>query len=174
MVRLTSILSNAAAAIGVAALLVLSCGILADAASRSLLSAPIFGLSDFVELTAPVIVASCFPMALANRQHITIRFLGRALPARGGQTAELFGQMAALLVFAGLAWETGRYTAGLVEHNQFTWLLRIPVWPSWILATILITLCLPIQIGVLAEVIRALRAGQRLRSAEEELLHDAE
>ena len=34
-----------------------------DAISRTFLSAPIFGLSDLVELTAPVIVAACFPMA---------------------------------------------------------------------------------------------------------------
>ncbi|MEO1104879.1 MAG: TRAP transporter small permease subunit [Pseudomonadota bacterium] len=170
MQRLASSLALAAAFIGLACLLVLSCAILADALSRSFASAPIFGLSDLVELTAPVIVASCFPMAILHRQNIAIRFLGRALPARPGQSVEVFGQGVMLLILLGIAVEMARYTAGLIEFGQHTWLLRIPVWPSWALATALLASCIPIQLSVLREVVGAVRRGEGFRSTEDELL----
>lgn len=171
--------TRAAALTGLLALLILSAAILTDAISRSLLSAPIFGLSDLVELTAPVIVASCFPMALINRQNITIRFLGRALPPRAGQVVELFGQVFVFVLICGIVWQLGSYTAGLIEHNQFTWLLRIPIWPSWIVASVLMAACIPIQVSVLADVISDLRTGRGFKSAGDEMLeedyrHDAE
>ncbi|XWN33492.1 MAG: TRAP transporter small permease subunit [Devosia sp.] len=170
MQRLASSLALAAAFIGLACLLALSCAILADALSRSFASAPIFGLSDLVELTAPVIVASCFPMAILNRQNIAIRFLGRTLPRGMGQSTEAFGQAVMLLILVGITIEMARYTAGLVEFQQHTWLLRVPVWPSWTLATALLASCIPIQLSVLRKVMAAVRRGEGFRSAEDELL----
>lgn len=161
-----------AAIIGLLGLLILSAAILSDAIMRTLFNAPIYGLSDLMEILIPVIVASCFPTALANRQNITIRFLGRALPARMGQTVELFGQTAALIVFAGLAYEIARYTSGLIQHGQYTWLLKIPIWPSWVLATALIALSLPTLFGHLLETISNIKAGKSLATSEAELLDD--
>ena len=103
MDRIARSFGRLAAGIGLVCLLTLSLGILADAFMRSFFNAPIFGLSDLAELVTPVIVAACFPLALLNRQNITIRFLGRALPARPGQMVELFGQTVALIVLAGIA-----------------------------------------------------------------------
>lgn len=174
MTRINAVVSQSAAAVGVAALLILSVAILADAICRSVFLAPIFGLSDLVELTAPVIVASCFPMALTNRQHITIRFLGRALPSRPGQAMEFFGQTVTLCVFVGISWHVGLYTADLIEHRQFTWLLEIPIWPSWMLATFLIAVCVPIQAAVVGQTWAAFRGGAPLKSEEDLLLRDAE
>lgn len=118
-------------------------------------------------------------MALLNRQNITIRFLGRALPARAGQVVEFFGQLTVFVAICGIVWQLASYTASLIEHNQFTWLLRIPIWPSWILASLLMAACVPIQVSVLAEVISDLRAGRSFRTAGDEMLeedyrHDAE
>jgi TRAP-type C4-dicarboxylate transport system permease small subunit len=172
MHRFGDLTTRAAALIGLLALLILSAAILTDALSRSLFSAPIFGLSDLVELTAPVIVASCFPMALLNRQNITIRFLGRALPPRAGQSVELFGQVTVFVLICGIVWQLASYTAGLIEHNQFTWLLRVPIWPSWVLASLLVAACVPIQIAVLAEVFSDLRTGRSFKSAGDEMLED--
>ena len=118
-------------------------------------------------------------MALLNRQNITIRFLGRALPARAGQVVEFFGQLTVFVAICGIVWQLASYTASLIEHNQFTWLLRISIWPSWILASLLMAACVPIQVSVLAEVISDLRAGRSFRTAGDEMLeedyrHDAE
>ena len=155
-----------AAVLGLACLLAVSAAILADALTRTAFNAPIHGLSDLLEVLTPVIVASCFPLTLAGMQNISIRFLGRSLRARPGQLVELFGQAAALLVMTGIVWEVGRYTWKLVEHGQFTWLLHIPIWPSWILATLLLALCLPIQARVVAGVYGDFRRGRPLASTE--------
>jgi TRAP-type C4-dicarboxylate transport system permease small subunit len=173
MKHVGEVTTRSAAFIGLACLLVLSFAILGDAISRSIASAPIFGLSDLVELTAPIIVASCFPIALMNRQNITIRFLGRALPARVGQGVEFFGQLVVMIVLIGIVYELGRYTGGLMKYSQHTWLLRIPIWPSWILATGLMAVCVPIQVVVLRETVCAIRDRVGFKAPEEELLEEA-
>lgn len=163
-----------AAGIGLVCLLALSTAILCDAFMRSAFNKPIFGLSDFVEIVTPVIVAACLPLALFERQNITIRFLGRALPARAGQVVELFGNLVALLVIIGIAWELGRYTAGILANDQHTWLLRIPVGPSWTLASTLIVLCIPVQALVCLETWADLRRGRALESSEESIGHEVD
>ncbi len=157
---------NSSAVLGLACLLLLSAAILADALTRTVFNAPIYGLNDLLEILTPVIVASCFPVTLAHMQNISIRFLGRWLNPRAGQLVELFGQSAALLVMAGIVWEVGRYTAKLVEHGQYTWLLQIPVWPSWVVSTALLAFCLPVQASVVAGVYADFRRGDPLTGPE--------
>ncbi len=163
-----------AACIGIVCLLALSVAILSDAFMRGAFNKPIFGLSDFVEIVTPVIVASCLPLAIFNRQNITVRFLGRAMPARPGQLVELVGCLVALLVITGIAWELWRYASGVMEYGQYTWLLRIPVWPSWVLATLIFAFCIPVQALVCLETWRKLQKGQPLESSEEYVDHELE
>lgn len=152
-----------AAGIGLVGLLLLGVVTMADVALRWFFSAPIYGMSDLVELVTPAIVASCLPAAFAARQNITIRFLGRALGARAGQAVELAGQTVALVIVALIVWEIGKYTANMIRFNQVTWLLKIPVWPTWVLTTVLLAACLPIQLLVVWETLRDLYRGRALR-----------
>ena len=108
--------SEIAAAIGLLGLLILSVATFADVIMRGVFNNPIYGLSDLVEIVTPPVVASCFPVALAARQNITIRFLGRALDARGGQTIELFGQIVTLLVLIGIVWRVGGLALVVPDH----------------------------------------------------------
>ncbi|WP_340151283.1 TRAP transporter small permease [uncultured Sneathiella sp.] len=160
--------------IGLVCLLAMSVAIIADAFSRTTFNMPIYGLNDLLEIITPVIVASCLPVALANKQNISIRFLGKALPVRPGQLIELFGQITALLVMLGIAFEVGRYTLSLFHYSQSTWLLRLPIWPSWVLATVLLAFCIPIQTAVVLDVIRDYRAKRAFKDPEAELLGQVE
>ena len=161
--------SEFAAALGLVGLLIMSVAIMADVVMRWIFNAPIYGMSDLVELTTPVIVASCMPAAFAARQNITIRFLGKALGARFGQAIELLGQLVVLVVVALMVWQVGLYTADIARHDQLTWLLAVPVWPSWTLATLLLAACLPIQFLVVAETCQNLRTGNPLHDEIVEL-----
>ena len=167
MIRLMGAAGTGSAVLGLICLLSMSAAILGDALVRTILNAPIPGLNDVLELLAPVIVASCFPLTLATMQNISIRFLGRWLKPRAGQLVELFGQSVAMLVMAGIVWEVGRYTGTLVEHEQTTWLLRIPVWPSWVVSTALLAFCLPVQALVIARIFGNFRRGRPLANTEE-------
>ena len=75
---------------------------------------------------------------------------------------------------AGIVWEVGRYTAKLVEHGQYTWLLQIPVWPSWVISTALLAFCLPVQALVVADVFGNFRRGHPLAGSEAGRLDNAE
>ena len=174
MIRLIGTAGTYSAVLGLICLLSMSAAILGDALVRTILNAPIPGLNDLLEILAPVIVASCFPVTLAAMQNISIRFLGRWLRPRAGQLVELFGQSLALLVMAGIVWEVGRYTANLVEHEQTTWLLRIPVWPSWVVSTGLLAFCLPVQALVIVGIFRDFTRGLPLAGTEAGLADEVE
>ena len=165
-------IANWAASVGVAGLFLVCAVTLFDALARSFFGSPLYGLSDVLELTTPAIVASCFPLALLNKQNITIRFLGRALPGRLGLSVELFGQLAALIVLTGICIELASYTVGLVKANQVTWLLRMPIWPTWILSTALIAVCVPIQFITVLESLRQVRRGEPLMDSRTEIEHE--
>lgn len=152
-----------AAGVGLVGLLLLGVVTMADVALRWFFSSPIYGMSDLVELVTPAIVASCLPAAFAARQNITIRFLGRALGARAGQAVELVGQAVALLIVTLIVWEISKYTANMIRFNQVTWLLKVPVWPTWVLTTVLLAACLPIQLLVVWETLSDLLRGRALR-----------
>lgn len=158
-----------AAGIGLVGLVLLSVAILSDAMMRTLFEAPIYGLSDLAEIVTPPIVASCVPAAIAARRNIAVRFLGSALPSRAGQAVELFGQIAALVVLAGIVWQLGLYTADIIRTGQYTWLLQIPMGPTWVLAEALLIACLPVQALVVAETWLHIRSGASLKETLSEV-----
>ncbi|QIE57526.1 TRAP transporter small permease subunit [Pikeienuella piscinae] len=154
------------AAIGLVGLVVLSVATLADALMRTFFESPIYGLSDLAEIVTPPVVASCLPAAIAARRNIAVRFLGAALPARGGQLVELFGQAAALLIFTGIAWQTGLHAADIVRNGQHTWLLSIPMGPTWILTEAILIACLPVQALIVIETWGHVRDGAPLAETQ--------
>ncbi|MEO3388194.1 TRAP transporter small permease [Mesorhizobium sp. CAU 1741] len=161
-IRLHLARSELAAGLGLVGLLLMGAIIIVDVFMRWILNAPLYGMSDLVELTTPVIVASCLPSAFAARQNITIRFLGRALAPRASQAVELFGQATVIVVLAAIVWQVGKHTAGMINYNQLTWLLGVPVWPSWVLTTILLAACVPIQALVVLETVQNLKLARPL------------
>jgi len=133
------------ALIGLLGLLVLAGATTVDISLRFVLNAPIHGLSDLGELVITLMVAASFPAALAGREQITIRFLGKVVPWRVCEGLDLFGHVLMLLVFMIAGWQLVIYTVGLYAANQTTWLLGIPMGPTWTVATMLILLCTPVQ-----------------------------
>lgn len=160
--------SEMIASIGLVGLGVLALATCADALTRTLLDAPIYGMSDLAEILIPAIVASCLPAAVAARRNISVRFLGAALPRRAGQFVELIGQTAALVGLTGIAWQTGLYAASIAENGQHTWLLGIPLWPTWFLAEAILIACVPVQALVVLETWEHLRDGVPLSETQVE------
>lgn len=138
------------ALVGLLGLLVQSIVTVCDVLLRALFSLPIHGLSDLYELVVIFMVAACFPASLAGRHQITIRFLGKVVPWRVREMLELFGHALMLAVFVAMGWQLVLYTLSLFETGQTTWLLGIPMGPSWAVATVLILLGIPVQAIVVA------------------------
>jgi TRAP-type C4-dicarboxylate transport system permease small subunit len=136
--------------VGVIALLVVAGTTLVDVLLRWIANSPITGLNDINSLAAPIVIASCLPLVIAHRQNISIRLLGDALGRRPSRWLDAFGSVCLLVFIVLVAWQLTLYTAELSRANRTTWQLLIPVAPSWIAATLLVWLCVPIQAAACA------------------------
>jgi TRAP-type C4-dicarboxylate transport system permease small subunit len=133
------------AAVGLAALVTFVFLVIADVLLRWQLAAPIDGLAEISKLLVAVVVASFFPLSLAERQHIAIDLLGSRLPAGARRLVEAFAAVVTLVVFALIAWRLGLYTDETARSGETTWILGWPVTPWWVAVASLIAFCVPIQ-----------------------------
>ncbi len=143
---------------GLVGLLIVSMSTTLDVLLRWLANAPIKGLSDINSLAVAIVLATCFPIVLAQRQNLTIRFLGESLGTRAAGWLDAFGSVAVLGFIALLSWEVIVYAGELQASGRTTWQLRIPVAPYWWVAAAVISSCVPVQLVVLtADVVRAVK-----------------
>lgn len=148
--------TRAVAIVGLGGLVVISITTLLDVGLRWLANAPIRGLNDINGLAVAIVIAACFPLVVAERQNIAIRFLGGAAGARAARWLDAFGSAALLAYVAVIGWQLVLHTADLAESGRTTWFLLLPVTPSWVVATALVLLCIPVQAVALAvDVVRA-------------------
>ncbi len=153
---------------GLIILLLFALFIMGDVMMRWLFSAPYEGVVDFSSVLLPVIVSTCFPIALLQRQHITIRFLGRALGPSRETWFDLFGASALLLFFVLVAWQFVLYTADMQAVGEYTWVIQLPMAPWWWVTTFVMASCVPLQgLIVVSQFVRAVtgRADQGLADA---------
>jgi TRAP-type C4-dicarboxylate transport system permease small subunit len=150
------------ALIGLAALLVLAIITMADVTMRWLFNQPITGVEDLAKLVVAIAIAASIPAALATRQNITIRFLGKALGRRAELIFEIFGALIVLAVMAGMAWQIQIYTDELRKTGETTWLLGLHVAPFWQVVSVLLFLSVPIQLVVIAGLVATALRGRRL------------
>jgi TRAP-type C4-dicarboxylate transport system permease small subunit len=143
---LTTRVSRAIALIGLAGLLVLALATVLDVLLRWIFNSPIVGLNDTYSLFAAVIIASSFPLCIAQRGNITIRFLGKFLGSRVSNLFETFGNFVTCGIFVLMAWQIWLYANQLLEDGETTWILNWPVSPWWRVITILILVNVPVTL----------------------------
>ena len=142
----TTRVTRAIALIGLAGLLVLSLATVLDVFLRWLFNKPIVGLNDVYSMCAALIIASSFPLCIAQRGNITIRFLGKFLGPRISNLFESFGNLVTGIIFSVMTWQLWLYTNQLLEDGETTWILNWPVSPWWRLITILVMVNVPVAL----------------------------
>jgi len=135
---LTTRVSRAIALIGLAGLLVLALATVLDVLLRWVFNSPIVGLNDTYAMIAAIVIASSFPLCIAQRGNITIRFLGKFLGSRMSNLFEAFGNLVMSGIFILMAWQLWLYADQLKHDGQTTYILNWPVSPWWRVVTILI------------------------------------
>ncbi|HLE66850.1 MAG TPA: TRAP transporter small permease subunit [Burkholderiales bacterium] len=155
-------------------LLAVSVMTMLDVLLRWVANAPIKGLNDINGLAVAIVIASCLPLVVAERQNISIRFLGEAAGAGAARWLDALGSGALLAFVALIGWQLVAHTAGLAESGRTTWHLRIPVTPYWSFATGVVLLCIPAQaIAFVADVMRAVTGAPAAREGDPEITDGA-
>ncbi len=144
LTRFMTRLCAAIAAAGLLALTILAIVTMLDIAGRELFRTPIDGFSDIADLIVIFAAASCFPISLIERHHVSVRFVGK-LNWRLREILDLLGHTLTLGVFTLMAWQVAHYANDVFQSGQTTWLIRIPIWPLWFLTSAIIALCVPAQ-----------------------------
>jgi TRAP-type C4-dicarboxylate transport system permease small subunit len=161
--------TRAIAVAGFVGLLAVAVATTVDVLLRWIANAPIKGLNDISGLVVAIVIASCLPLVIAERQNISIRFLGDALGAAPSRWLEAFGSAALLAFVALVGWQLVLHTMGMAESGRTTWHLRIPVTPYWSVATAVVLLCVPAQaIAFAADVVRAATGAPPARASDPE------
>lgn len=137
--------ARAVALVGLAGLVFIAAITVADVLGRWLFNAPIAGARDFNQVSIVVVVAACFPAAVLDRQHITIRFVGEWLGPRAMAWLDAFGALVLCLVLVVVAWQFVIYTGELIRENQHTWIVRLQYYPWWIVGTTLFAITAVLQ-----------------------------
>ena len=143
---LTTRVSRAIALIGLAGLLVLALATVLDVLLRWVFNSPIVGLNDTYAMFAAVVIASSFPLCIAQRGNITIRFLGKILGSRMSNLFETFGNLVTSGIFVLMAWQLWLYADQLQADGETTWILQWPVSPWWRVITILVVVNVPVAL----------------------------
>lgn len=138
------------AMIAMAGLMLQCVVIFADVLLRWIFSKPLLGLEDITRLLVIVVIAACFPASFLNRGHISIEFLGNGLGPRVHRILTAFGSGILLVFVALIAWQMINYAADSASSGEITWILRLPVYPSYAIAAVVLAACIPIQAMCLA------------------------
>jgi TRAP-type transport system small permease protein len=140
-------------AVGLGGLCLLAAMTLADGIGR-VFNMSIDGVRDIGGLVIAVAVASCLPMGLVERSHITVKVFAKRSPA----LADAVNAFASIVVFAVcvvVAWQLQSYAAKLAHARETSWVLQIPVAPFWwVVAVILWGAVLVQAVLVLRDVAR--------------------
>jgi len=136
------------AMIGLICLVGLTLATIADVLLRWLFSSPIAGVYDLYKLVIAVVVGSFFPVALIERHHISITFLGSAIGARINAWLNTFANFALLIFLVLLSWQLVLYVGEVRDTGETTWILQWSIAPWWGIATATIIFCVPVQLFV--------------------------
>lgn len=138
-----------AAFLGFLLLLIVAGATVVDVLLRWLFQSPIEGLDDISHLAFAVIIVACFPAGLLQGHNITIRFLGKVVGKRGDHWLEVFGALLTFIFFAMVAWQMVVHTGQARSSGDTTMTVEAVTWPWWLVATVIIILCVPVQMAVL-------------------------
>lgn len=152
-------LAGTIALIGVVALMAQAASIVTDALARWILGQPIHGLEDVNAMMIVLIVATFFPSILVERQNVRVDILGRLLGRRASLWLDVFGHVVLLIFFVLVAWQFSAYAWD--ARNQVTLILRLPIAPALLGASLILIACVPLQALVVAAEIRLARAPLR-------------
>ena len=134
--------------IGFTGLVVIGLLTMVDAVARHLHLTRIPGFGDLGEVVFAIVIASCFPAGLRNDQNIRITLVGDKLTPGLRPWFEVLQSLLTLVVFAAIAVQFVLMTWDLQVAHRVTTTIEMPVAPWWWIATAIMAISVPVQMGV--------------------------
>ena len=147
--------------VGVLGMLAVSLLTALDITLRAVFNAPIVAFNEVVVMVMAVAIAATFPAGFAQRSHLTIDLVGRALGARARAWLVPFGSFLLLLLFVLFAWRMGVFASDLQARGQTTMILEWPLAPFLWAICVFFALGVPVQFVVVLTELRDALAGNR-------------
>lgn len=138
-------LGTALAALGIAILLGNVALVVFDVVMRSLLRLPQSWVADVGQLSYPIAMACCFPVALETGYMITVRGLGERIGPRAARVLDVAGQLSMALLLSLFAWQMFLRAYADWSNGFSTSVINAPVAPTWLIVALVLALCALIQ-----------------------------
>lgn len=123
-------------------------------------SMPVRGDYEIVEQMAFIAIFSFFPIAQYRQSHAQMSFFEKIYGQTGLVVTDLIAHSIYLVCWGILLWAMFRGLESFVLNEQQTMLLRLPVWPSFILPILAVSLSLLIVLQQFYHVAKRL-CGER-------------
>lgn len=147
------------ALVGLVGLVAVALVTVTDVLLRWLFNMPVDGVGEVSRLVVAVSIASFFPMALVERNNISIQFLGAALGPRARLWLDMVADVVTSFFFLVLGWQFVLYTLEISESGETTWILGWTVTPWWVVTTVFMLICIPVQLVMLVRQARLAARG---------------
>jgi TRAP-type C4-dicarboxylate transport system permease small subunit len=144
-------LARGLAAAGLLILIGFAVMTLADGLSRPLFDTSLEIVGDLGSLAVAVAVACCVPLAFLQRNHITIKFAGACLGARGSRILDVGAAVLVNVVAILIARQLFVFAGQSARAGDSTVMLEVPVAPFWYIVATLIALAAAAQALVVAK-----------------------
>lgn len=136
------------------AIMLTAASVTADVLGRWLFNRPLAWVSDLNRYNYAVALAGFFPLCMAERRFIDVRFVGQFFGPPVARVLDVFADVCTLAVFCAIAWQFTRYTIRTFGNGLSSLLLLIPQWPWWAATTIIVYFCVVVQAVVLLRTIK--------------------
>ena len=149
--RVTTIVAQTCAVIGLVLLVAFAIGTLGDGLLRRFAGRPIEAVRDAGGLVVAIAVVCCMPLALLQRANITIKFVQAFFGARVGSYFDAIASVAIEIVLAFVARQFFIYATALAQTGDTTTMLSIRTAPFWFVVSAVLWIAVATQCVVVAQ-----------------------
>ena len=99
---------------------------------RALLSRPIQGDYELVQMGTAIFVACCLPLAQIRYANIIVDFFTTRASPRAQARLDALGALVVAIVMTIVAWRTAVGTVDIMRSGQTTTILGVPTWYTYV------------------------------------------
>jgi TRAP-type C4-dicarboxylate transport system permease small subunit len=126
---------------------------------RAVLSTPIQGDYELVQMGCALFVACCLPLAQIRYANIIVDFFTTRASPRAQALLDALGALVVAIVMAIVAWRTGVGTIDIQRSGQTSTILGIPTWYTYAGMLPGLALCAIAALSCALEKLRSARPG---------------